>query len=93
MVELQSALLTRAASWLAPGGALVYAVCSLEAEEGEAQARAFTAASGLSCVPIRADELPDGLAAGSDGWLRTDPGQLPEAGGLDGFFMARWTKS
>ena len=26
----------------------------------------------------------------SEGWLRTDPGMLAEAGGLDGFFVARW---
>lgn len=86
MAELQQGLLARAAGWLAPGGRLVYAVCSLEHEEGEA----IAAGLGLPVDPIRADELPAGLAPGPEGWLRTDPGMLAEAGGLDGFFIARW---
>jgi 16S rRNA (cytosine967-C5)-methyltransferase len=86
MAELQQQLLARAAQWLKPGGRLVYAVCSLEPAEGE------TVAAGLSLpvLPIRADELPAGLAPAAGGWLRTDPGMLAEAGGLDGFFIARW---
>ena len=39
--------------------------------------------------PIRADELPPGLTPGAEGWLRTDPGMVADAGGLDGFFIAR----
>jgi 16S rRNA (cytosine967-C5)-methyltransferase len=46
----------------------------------------------LAPVPIEARELPAGLAPSADGWLRTDPGMLPEAGGLDGFFVARWRR-
>lgn len=86
MAELQAALLERAAGWLKPGGTLVYAVCSLEREEGEDQA----ARVALAPDPIRSDELPPGLAPTAEGWLGTDPGMLPEAGGLDGFFIARW---
>lgn len=86
MAELQAALLERAASWLKPGGTLVYAVCSLERDEGEEQA----AKMALAPVPIRAGELPAGLNPTSEGWLRTDPGMLANAGGLDGFFIARW---
>ena len=86
--ELQAALLERAASWVKPGGQLVYAVCSLEPEEGAAQA----AKVALTLDPIRADELPTGLAPSADGYLRTDPGMLAEAGGLDGFFIGRWRK-
>ncbi|WP_374414406.1 RsmB/NOP family class I SAM-dependent RNA methyltransferase [Novosphingobium colocasiae] len=88
MVPLQQRLLDRAAGWLNPGGTLVYAVCSLEPEEGELQA----ARIGLSPDPIQAMELPAGLAPTSDGWLFTDPGMLSEAGGLDGFFIARWVR-
>ena len=88
MAELQAALLRRAAGWVKPGGMLVYAVCSLEAEEGAAQA----ASVSLTAEPVRSDELPAGLAPSADGWLRTDPGMLAEAGGLDGFFVARWRK-
>jgi 16S rRNA (cytosine967-C5)-methyltransferase len=85
LAELQASLLEKAAGWLAPAGTLVYAVCSLETQEGEAQAERV----GLNCVPILESELPAGLEPGPQGWLRTDPGQLLEAGGLDGFFIAR----
>lgn len=88
LVTLQSAMLERAATWLAPGGTLVYAVCSLEPAEGEAQAAAFT---GLAPMPVTDAELPEGLRA-SNGHFRSDPGMLAEAGGIDGFFAARWTR-
>ena len=86
MAELQSSLLARATGWLSPGGRLVYAACSLEPAEGEDQA----ARVSLAIDPIRADDLPVGLLPAAEGWLRTDPGMLASAGGLDGFFMARW---
>ena len=82
-------LIERASGWLTPGGMLVYAVCSLESEEGEAQAEKVW----LTKEPISAEELPAGLSPTAKGTLRTDPGMLPEHGGLDGFFVARWRKS
>lgn len=88
MADLQAALLDRAKSWLKPGGTLVYATCSLEREEGEDQAKAID----LPVAPILPGELPQGLTPSPEGWLRTDPGMLAEAGGLDGFFIARWKK-
>jgi len=93
MVELQRALVARAADWLNPGGTLLYAVCSLEAEEGEEQAARIDAELGLTPKPITAAELPAGLTPTPEGWLRTHPGMLADAGGLDGFFIARWAKS
>lgn len=87
MAVLQRRLLARAARWVAPGGRLVYSVCSLEPAEGEAQARAF---AELAPDPLTVAELPAGLAPTAEGWLRTDPGMLAEAGGIDGFFIARW---
>ncbi len=86
MADLQGALLARAAGMAKPGGRLVYATCSIEPEEGEEQA----ACVALAPDPICAEELPAGLAPGPQGWLRTDPGMLAEAGGLDGFFVARF---
>ncbi|MFC3100069.1 RsmB/NOP family class I SAM-dependent RNA methyltransferase [Altererythrobacter lauratis] len=88
MAELQAKLLDRAQRWLVPGGRLVYATCSLEEAEGEDQAARITLTPDL----IRAEELPRGLAPTSQGWLRTHPGLLPEAGGLDGFFIARFVR-
>jgi 16S rRNA (cytosine967-C5)-methyltransferase len=90
MAELQRALAARAAGWLNPGGVLVYAVCSLEAEEGEQQAAWIDAQLGLTPALITAEELPAGLTPTSEGWLRTHPGMLAEQGGLDGFFVGRW---
>ncbi len=88
--ELQERLLARAADWLKPGGMLVYAVCSLEPEEGERQIARFLAErSGFDLQPVRSDELPAIIAPTADGNIRTLPGMLREEGGLDGFFIAR----
>lgn len=87
LTTLQAAMLERARGWLAPGGTLVYAVCSLEPAEGEAQAAQV---AGLAPSPVSAADLPAGVAPTPDGWLRSDPGMLAEAGGIDGFFVARW---
>ncbi len=86
MAELQARLIARTAEWLVPGGRLVYAVCSLEREEGEAQ----MAGLPLCADPIGGGELPEGLAPTPEGWLRTDPAMLADAGGMDGFFIARF---
>ncbi|MXO75138.1 methyltransferase domain-containing protein [Altererythrobacter aerius] len=88
MAGLQSAMLARAAGWLAPGGTLVYATCSLEPKEGEAQAGAVA----LTPHPIATGELPAPLAPTAEGWLRTDPAMLADVGGMDGFFAARWRR-
>ena len=88
MAFIQSQMLKRAADWLPAGGTLVYAVCSLEREEGEDQ----VAAIELPAAPITAAELPEGLAPTEDGHLRTHPGMLQEHGGMDGFFIARWQR-
>ena len=91
---LQARLLDRIASWVKPTGVLVYAVCSLEPAEGEAQIERFLAEHGeFSLEPIRADELPGGIAADPRGWLRTLPGVLGAEGGCDGFFVARLRRS
>jgi 16S rRNA (cytosine967-C5)-methyltransferase len=89
LAKLQQPLLAHAASLLAPGGRLVFATCSLQAEEGEAQAAA--APAGLTPDPIRPEEVP-GLEAAitPEGWLRTRPDLWAEQGGMDGFFIARF---
>ena len=87
MAELQARLIERAAGWLAPGGTLVYAVCSLEREEGEDQAARIP----LQPRPISPEELPAGLRPAAQGWLRTDPSMLASQGGLDGFLIARFS--
>jgi 16S rRNA (cytosine967-C5)-methyltransferase len=87
---LQAALLRRAASWLKPGGTLVYATCSLDPREGERIAERVVAT--LPRVPFEASELPLGLQPTADGWVRTLPGTLAAEGGMDGFFIGRFRK-
>lgn len=91
--EGQRALLAAASAMLKPGGCLVYAVCSQEPEEGEA-ILSDAAALGLAPDPILAEEI-GGLTAANlpSGAVRTSPELLADAGGLDGFFIARWRKA
>jgi len=91
LAEQQGQLLAHAATMVKPGGRLVYAVCSLERAEGEDIAAAFDVA-GFAIDPVRQDELPDGFTPGAEGWLRVAPGTLAEAGGADGFFVARFRR-
>jgi 16S rRNA (cytosine967-C5)-methyltransferase len=80
-VSLQAQLLDLAAELVRPGGVLVYAVCSLLAEEGRAQAAAFAARSSLVPEPL---PMEAGLDTGSGRIL------APAHDGTDGFFVARW---
>ena len=93
LATTQSAMLARAAEWVKPGGRLVYAVCSLEPQEGEAVARAFADRSGFTIDPVWVEELPRGLAPTAEGFVRVAPGALVDVGGCDGFFVARFRKS
>lgn len=96
-VRLQQALLSNAFRCLAPGGTLIYCVCSLEADEGEHQAEwALHALPGLEANPIAHAELP-GLeqAVTPKGYVRTHPAMTPGSGnlGMDGFFVARFKRT
>ena len=85
--ELQERLVDHAATLVRPGGTLVYAVCSLEPEEGEGVVNAFLERN--SAFHIATPEgLPDGVTPTDDGFLRILPGQFEPQGGLDGFFVA-----
>lgn len=98
-VALQRRFISHAASLLVSGGVLVYCVCSLEPEEGEAQAAWMAAAlPELIADPIAPGELP-GLekTVTAEGQVRTHPGiSLGDSGGkadtLDGFFIARFRR-
>jgi 16S rRNA (cytosine967-C5)-methyltransferase len=93
LAETQARLLDAAAARVKPGGRLVYCVCSLEPEEGEAQVRAFLKRhADFATAP--ADPAACAAPAASlteDGWLRILPHHL--AGGMDGFFVAGLSRS
>jgi 16S rRNA (cytosine967-C5)-methyltransferase len=85
---VQARLLDSAARRLAPGGRLVYCVCSLEPEEGEQQIAGFLARHGdFETRPAEPDACGAPVASLTpEGWLRLLPHQRP--GGQDGFFAA-----
>ena len=89
LAAAQSSLLTALAARVTPGGRLVYSVCSLEAEEGESQIRAFLGRNPDFVLEPAAPGEGGAPAASvaAEGWLRILPHH--RAGGLDGFFIAR----
>ncbi len=104
LTKTQDALLRAALEMLKPGGLLVYAVCSLQPEEGPQRVEALLAEGRVERIPIRSEELLSPAALEDDGaqgreqlseWLtpdgdlRTLPCHLPALGGLDGFYACR----
>jgi 16S rRNA (cytosine967-C5)-methyltransferase len=87
LAKLQDTLLDAAAEMLAPGGRLIYAVCSLQPEEGAARIDSACARLGLKRDPLTLPELPEAVTPAGD--IRTTPAMWPNRGGLDGFFVAR----
>jgi 16S rRNA (cytosine967-C5)-methyltransferase len=82
LIALQSHVLALAAPLVKPGGALVYAVCSLIDEEGPGQAAAF--------LQAHCGWTSEGIAFGTP----IGPGVrlTPKQDGTDGFFVARLVK-
>ncbi len=98
LVALQRRLLDKAARLVRPGGRLVYCTCSLEPEEGEAQAEAFLKRNpAFARRPVTAEEAGDSALVSASGDLRTLPSHWPgedgdgprSRGGLDGFYAVR----
>lgn len=93
LAALQARMLDRAAALLRPGGRLVYCVCSIEPEEGEAQIASLVRRNpDMVRDAIRPEEL-----GGEASWV-TEVGELrtlphyrpgPAQEGMDGFFAAR----
>lgn len=85
LVEMQGRLLDIAAELVRPGGALVYAVCSLLDDEGAGQVAAFLA--GNPAFSADKELFTPGRYHG--------PGKLlsPKHDGTDGFFVARLVRA
>ena len=95
LAAAQARLLDAAAARVAPGGRLVFCTCSLEPEEGEAQAAAFLRRAPefrLAPVDPAALGLPETAAAPSGG-LRLTPALWEHEGGMDGFYAVRFDRA
>jgi 16S rRNA (cytosine967-C5)-methyltransferase len=90
-VQLQAEMLHAAARVTAPGGVLVYAVCSLEPEEGVEQIESFLAQHpAFARAELSLEEvLSEKAFLTRAGDLRTLPCHWAEKGGMDGFYAAR----
>jgi 16S rRNA (cytosine967-C5)-methyltransferase len=86
LAELQAQLLAACKKLIRPGAPLVYAVCSLEPEEGPGVV-AEALRDGWGKRPLTNEISSEFISA--DGDFRTHPGFWPEIGGLDGFYAAR----
>ncbi|AHJ68404.1 16S rRNA m(5)C 967 methyltransferase [Granulibacter bethesdensis] len=96
----QDRLLAAALAMLRPGGRLIYAVCSMQPEEGRQRIEhALKTLPSVTLSPFTVEELaflPGARTA--EGYLRTHPGLAfagpegsPPITGMDGFFAARLT--
>ncbi|EFL89682.1 RsmB/NOP family class I SAM-dependent RNA methyltransferase [Ahrensia sp. R2A130] len=108
LADLQKRMCEHAATFIKPGGTLIFANCSLDRAEGEDVVAAITkGAAPLELSPLTPDDLfgLDDFITGQ-GTVRTHPGQLNDVppptsadvdparyGGLDGFFAARFIRT
>lgn len=84
IVSVQQRLLHAAASLVSDGGVIVYATCSLEAEENEKQVETFLADHPEFSMDALPDSIPQKVID-HNGYLRITPYEH----GLDGMFAAR----
>jgi 16S rRNA (cytosine967-C5)-methyltransferase len=88
LIGLQTELLTHVATWVKPGGVLVYATCTLHPEENEVIIQDF-----LTHHPHWRIERPAANSLGfpyatTAGWMKV----LPHHQAMDGFFIVRLQK-
>ncbi len=90
LMATQAEILTRVAAYVKPGGALVYATCSLLPQENETQIAKFLESHPDFAVEPVSKILP---ALAADAGMRGDALSLsPHRHGTDGFFACRLIK-
>lgn len=105
LAALQKRMISHAASFVKPGGILVFANCSLDRAEGEDVVAAIMAEeTSLQLDPVSKNEIPEAFITGQ-GTVRTLPCHLSQVSapphqqaeaarfsGMDGFFAARFIR-
>jgi 16S rRNA (cytosine967-C5)-methyltransferase len=94
LVILQREIMDHAFEILAPGGVMIYCVCSLQKAEGEHQIRDFLDRfPNASKIPVTAKEI-GGMEepVTEEGDVRIFPYYMAASGGMDGFFISRIRK-
>lgn len=88
--NLQKTILTNAASYVKPGGVLLYSTCTINPEENEENAKWFLEHSDFAKEDITAC-VPEGLRSSmlDDYMLQLLPGNVK----CDGFFIAKFRKN
>ena len=85
LASIQSEILAAGAARVAPGGTLVYSVCTISRREGELVLERFLREHPEFAVDDLAEHLPGWGAAAAGPHLQL----LPSREGTDGFFIAR----
>jgi len=94
LAALQENLLNNMPNIIKSGGMLIYCTCSLQKKEGEDQVQKFLDKNpNFQTVPVKPEEVGSlENVITPEGWLRVLPTNLPDQGGMDGFFAARLKK-
>ena len=91
LTAIQDRLLHAAARMVAPGGTLIYAVCSLQREEGPERIMAFlTSGAPFDRQPVTLGDVSGlDMLIDEQGDLRSLPCHWASLGGMDGFYACR----
>ncbi len=82
---LQGELLQQAATWVKPGGILVYATCTLHPQENEGVIQSFLDRHSRWQIEPPPPDSPLAAFSTPQGWIKVWPHRYQ----MDGFFMAR----
>lgn len=85
LAQLQTELIHHVATWVKPGGILVYATCTLHPAENETVIHHFLANHSQWQIDLPAPDHPAAKFVTEPGWLKV----LPHQQDMDGFFMVK----
>jgi 16S rRNA (cytosine967-C5)-methyltransferase len=85
LTQLQREILQQAATWVKPGGQLVYATCTLHPEENEVIVESFLSHNSHWIIDRPLASSPFEPFTVAPGWIKV----LPHQHQMDGFFMVR----